>query len=195
MQTEAGTPLTTPTPDRSRRGPLVTLLAGIALTGYAVDQLTKAWAASSLDPLRPRDVLGPVLRLHLTRNAGAAFSFATNATWLLTLIAIGVIAITVYAVRRLGSRGWAVALGLLLAGAFGNLTDRFARAPGRGQGHVVDFLELPHWPIFNVADICVVSAACLIALLALRGVSLDGSRVGDETPTSTSEDERPVRDA
>ncbi|WP_246136562.1 signal peptidase II [Leekyejoonella antrihumi] len=148
----------------------------IATVGYVADQLTKAWAASSLDPMRPKNLIGSVLRLHLTRNAGAAFSIATNATWVLTIIASAVIIATIVVARRLHSRPWACALGLLIGGALGNLTDRFFRAPGGGRGHVVDFLELPHWPIFNVADMCVVTAACLIALLALLGIGLDGTR-------------------
>lgn len=152
-------------------------MAAVAVLGYAGDQGTKAWAVASLDPSSPKEFIGTVLQLHLTRNPGAAFSMATNATWVLTLIAVVVIAATLFAARRLGSPAWAIALGLLLAGAFGNLTDRFVRTPGGGQGHVVDFLELPKWPIFNVADMCVVSAATLIALLAVRGVGLDGRRV------------------
>ena len=178
MQTEAGTPLTTSDGrghTRNRAG-LIGLLGSVAVAGYLLDQGTKAWANAHLDPVRPREILGPVLKLHLTHNAGAAFSMATNATWVLTLIAIVVIGVTIFAARRIGSRPWAVALGLLLAGAFGNLTDRFIRAPRGGQGHVVDFLELPHWPIFNVADMCVVSAAVLIALLAILGIGIDGRR-------------------
>ncbi|NYJ75102.1 signal peptidase II [Allobranchiibius huperziae] len=186
MQTEAGTPLTTSagprrTPTRTR---LLTVLGSVAVLGYLLDQGTKAWANAALDPARPRDLVGPVLKLHLTHNAGAAFSMATNATWVLTLIAMAVIAATIFAARRIGSRAWAVALGLLLAGAFGNLTDRFVRPPRGGQGHVVDFLELPHWPIFNVADMCVVCAAALIALLAIRGIGIDGRRAGASGDTT-----------
>lgn len=151
----------------------------MAVAGYALDQITKALAVASLDPLEPRPLIGSLLQLHLTRNAGAAFSIATNATWLLTIIASVVIIATIVVARRLRSRAWACALGLLIGGALGNLTDRFFRPPGGGQGHVIDFLELPHWPIFNVADMCVVAAACLIALLALLGVGVDGSRASD----------------
>ncbi len=192
MQTEAGTPLTTSTRP-SRTGPLgrnvlLRRLALVAVLGYATDQGSKAWAVAALDPGVPQRILGPVLQLRLIRNPGAAFSMATNATWVLTLIAIIVIAATLVAARRLGSAGWAVALGLLLAGAIGNLTDRFVREPGAGQGHVIDFLELPRWPIFNVADMCVVSAAALIALLAVRGVGLDG-RTGDKDQSTAADAE------
>ena len=160
---------------------LITLLVGVAVACYALDQTTKAWASSSLDPTRPKRVIGSLLQLHLTSNPGAAFSIATNATWLLTIIAAAVIIATIYFARRLRSTPWACALGLLIGGALGNLTDRFARAPGGGRGHVVDFLELPHWPIFNVADCCVVTAACLIALLAFLGIGIDGRLAGHET--------------
>lgn len=181
MQAE-GTSLTD-TPCRStasRRGSIGLLIA-IAVVGYSLDQVTKWWAANALEPAQPREVLGGLLRFHLTFNPGAAFSIGTNATWVLTLIACAVIVATVFFARRLHSRGWALGLGLLIGGALGNLTDRFVRSPGAGRGHVVDFLELPHWPIFNVADICVVTAACLIALLSIRGIGIDGSRAGAGT--------------
>ncbi len=166
----------------------------MAVAGYALDQITKALAVASLDPLEPRPLIGSVLQLHLTRNAGAAFSIATNATWLLTIIASVVIIATIIVARRLRSRAWACALGLLIGGALGNLTDRFFRPPGGGQGHVIDFLELPHWPIFNVADMCVVTAACLIALLALLGVGVDGSRVSDARDEDDDEVSEEVED-
>jgi signal peptidase II len=92
--------------------------------------------------------------------------------------------------RRLGSRGWAIALGLLLGGSLGNLTDRMFRAPGPGRGHVVDFLQLPNFPIFNVGDSAIVTAAVLIALLAFRGVNVDGTRVVEHTPKHEAPDEQ-----
>jgi signal peptidase II len=88
-----------------------------------------------------------------------------------------VVVFVVITARRLGSRGWALALGLLLAGSVGNLTDRMFRAPGPGRGQVVDFLELPHYPIFNIADSAIVSAAVLIAVMAFRGIGIDGTRM------------------
>jgi signal peptidase II len=75
----------------------------------------------------------------------------------------------------LASTGWALGLGFLLAGVLGNLTDRIFRAPAPLRGHVVDFLQLPHWPIFNVADMCINAAAVVIVIQALRGVSVDGT--------------------
>lgn len=169
-----------PTSQKRPSAQLIALLVGVAATGYALDQATKAWAQAALDPARPKHLVGSLLQLRLTHNPGAAFSIATNATWVLTIIAAAVIVATIFIARRLRSKPWACALGLLIGGALGNLTDRFVRAPGGGKGHVVDFLELPHWPIFNIADCCVVSAACLIALLAFLGIGIDGRRASAE---------------
>ena len=85
--------------------------------------------------------------------------------------------VVVYLARRVGTRAWAWALGLLLAGVLGNLTDRVLREPGPLRGHVVDFLMVPHWPVFNIADICINVAAGLIVLQAVRGIGIDGTRV------------------
>jgi signal peptidase II len=156
----------------------------VAVPVYVADQLTKAWAVANLQPNQPRELIGSVLQLNLTRNSGAAFSIATGATWILTAIACSVVVFVVITARRLGSRGWAMALGLLLAGSLGNLTDRMFRAPGPARGQVVDFLQLPHYPIFNIADSAIVSAAVLIAVMAFRGVGIDGTRVAGRSRKS-----------
>jgi signal peptidase II len=180
MQDEAGAPLipadespSAPQPTTNRRG-LFALLVGSAVVAYALDQATKAWALSSLEAGSPVDVVGEFIRLNLIRNAGAAFSIGDNATWVLTLIAFGVLVVIIRTARRIGSRGWAWALGLLLGGSLGNLTDRMTREPGPGRGHVVDFIDYFGLFIGNVADIAIVGAALLIGLLALRGIGVDG---------------------
>ena len=125
--------------------------------------------------------------LHLTRNPGAAFSTGTEYTVVLTCVAIAAVLVVLYLTRRLGSPRWAVALGLLLAGVAGNLTDRLFREPGPLRGHVIDFLMLPHWPVFNVADMCINVAAVLILVQAFRGIRIDGmphrdsATAGDES--------------
>ena len=157
----------------------LTVVVGlIAVLVYAVDQGTKLLAVHGLNPGERKDLIGSAFGLNLTRNAGAAFSTATGATWILTLVAVAVVVAIIRFARQLGSWGWTVALGLLLGGALGNLNDRLLREPGFMRGHVIDFLEFPHWPIFNLADSCIVTAACLIALLSLRGIGIDGGRVG-----------------
>jgi signal peptidase II len=170
---------TEPSPDRptpARRRGLFLLLAGIAVVTYGLDQLSKWWAVSALPDEPPRNLLGTFLRLDLIRNPGAAFSIGTGNTWVLTIIAVVVLVIVIRVSRRLGSSGWAWALGLLLGGALGNLTDRLVREPGLGRGHVVDFLNYNGWFIGNVADIAIVTAAILIGLLAITGRGVDGTR-------------------
>lgn len=166
---------TSPAPRRSRRS-LLAVLWVIAAFVYALDRVTKWLAVQHLSTDEPVQVVGRLLQLRLLFNPGAAFSMATGMTWLLTLLAVGVVVVIVRVSTRLGSRGWALALGLLLGGALGNLSDRLVRPPGFGRGHVVDFLELPNFPVFNVADSAISVAAVCVVLLSLRGVGLDGRR-------------------
>ena len=171
---EPSSAVAVPSPAKRRR--LFLLLASIAVVTYLLDQLSKWWAIRALSDEDPRDLIGSFLRLDLIRNPGAAFSVGTGNTWVLTIIAVVVLVVVVRVSRRLGSSGWAWALGLLLGGALGNLTDRIIREPGLGRGHVIDFLNYNGWFIGNIADIAIVSAAILIGLLALTGRSVDGTR-------------------
>jgi signal peptidase II len=152
------------------------LFAAVAVLALVVDQVTKAIALRNLQPGDPVDLIGSLLRLHLVKNPGAAFSLGTGYTVVLTCVAVGVAAAVIHLSRRLRSKGWTIAFGLLLGGALGNLSDRFFREPAPLRGQVVDFLEFPHWPIFNLADTAIVTAACLMVLQTLRGIGLDGSR-------------------
>lgn len=149
---------------------LWSIVAGV----YVLDQVTKVLAVRYLTDRDPVPVVDGILQLRLLYNPGAAFSMATGLTWLLTIIAVVVVVVVVRMSRRLGSAGWAVAFGLLLGGATGNLTDRLVRQPGFARGHVVDFFELPNFPVFNVADSAITCAAVLIVLLGLRGIPIEG---------------------
>ena len=133
-------------------------------------------------------VIGRLLTLRLIRNPGAAFSQGEGFTWVFAVAAVLVLAfVLVRLVPRLGHVGWTVALALLAAGVAGNLSDRLFRAPGPFRGHVVDFLQLPHWPIFNVADMCITTAAVMIVVLSLlRNVGIDGRHPGDQDGQSPS---------
>lgn len=178
MQTTPGTPLAdgAPSPPAARPSSRVLALwAAVALVVFFVDQATKWWAERALAGGAPRPILGDWLQLRLTYNPGAAFSLGTGYTVVLSLVAIAVITVCVTMSRRIHSLGWAVALGLLLGGALGNVTDRILREPGLLRGHVVDFLQLPNWPVFNVADSAICAAAVLFVVLSLRGVRLDGT--------------------
>ena len=167
-------PVTGPAPSRSAR--LVPLVVVLALVVLGLDQLTKWRAMETLVQGRRIDLVGSLLGLEIVFNPGAALSIATGMTWVLTLIAAVVVVVVARASRRLGSRLWAVAFGLLLGGALGNLVDRFFRPPGPARGHVVDFIAYGNWFVGNVADIAIVVAAVLVVLQTLRGVRLDGTR-------------------
>ncbi len=149
----------------------------MAVFVLAVDIISKALVVAHLTPDQPVHVLGDVLMLWLTRNPGAAFSVGTGETVVFTVIAFGVVVYIARTARRLYSLGWAVALGLLLGGAAGNLGDRIFRAPGLFRGEVVDWIAVTrYYPIFNLADSAIVCGGILTVLLAMRGYHLDGSR-------------------
>jgi signal peptidase II len=162
------------------------LLGLIAAVVLAADVATKVVGVAQLEGRAPVPVLGGLVWLQLVRNPGAAFSLATGYTWLLSLIALAVVVVIVRVARRLRSTGWAVALGLVLGGATGNLVDRIFRAPGPLQGHVVDLVSLfapdgRAWPVFNLADSAIVTGGVLIVVLASMGRELDGTRTKDKT--------------
>jgi len=134
---------------------------------------------ATLPPPGKVRLLDGLLTLQVLRNSGAAFSIGTSMTIVFSLIAVGVIFFILRTSRRLRSLPWAVTLGLLLGGATGNLTDRLLRSPGLFRGDVVDWIQLPHWPVFNVADSAIVCGGVLAVLLAARGIRLDGTRDGN----------------
>ena len=142
----------------------------------ALDLITKLIVVHALSNRPPIRLLGGFLTLQLLRNSGAAFSIGTSMTIVFTAIAAAVIIYILRAARKLRSLPWAITLGLLLGGATGNLADRIFRSPGLFRGDVVDWIELPHWPVFNLADSAIVCGGVLAVLLALRGIHLDGSR-------------------
>jgi signal peptidase II len=152
------------------------LLLGVALLTIALDLLSKLLVVEHLEGKAPVHVLGDVVQLAVSRNSGAAFSFATGATFVFSAVAVAVAVYIVRTMPRLRSVGWAVTLGLLLGGALGNLVDRLSRAPGFGKGAVVDFIDVQHFATFNVADSAITVGAALAVLLSLRGIEVDGSR-------------------
>jgi signal peptidase II len=158
----------------SARRPVV-LLLGVAALVLATDLVTKHLAVDRLRSGHPKDVVDGLLTLRLVRNPGAAFGFAQGMTVVFTVVAVAVAAFILRIAGQLRSKAWAVALGLVLGGAMGNLADRVFREPAVFRGHVIDFLELPHWPVFNIADSCIVSGGLLMVLLSVLGVAHDGA--------------------
>jgi signal peptidase II len=165
---------------RIHRGYLLAF-AVTAVLVVALDQGAKYLAVHLLQPEHPVPVVGKLLQLYLIRNPGAAFSTGTGFTAVFSSLAVVAVVVVIYLARRLGSGLWAVGLGFLLGGIVGNLTDRLFRPPAVMRGHVVDFLQLPHWPIFNFADMSIDIAAAIIILQAFRGIPLSGkSAEGDD---------------
>ena len=160
-------------PGRPRR---IRLLLAVAAGIFGAALVTKTIVVATLSDRAPVRLLGGLLTLRVLRNSGAAFSIGTSMTAVFTLIAVMVIVSILRTARRLRSVAWAVTLGLLLGGATGNLGDRLFRSPGPLRGHVVDWIELPHWPVFNVADSAIVCGGILAVLIAARGIRLDGAR-------------------
>ena len=171
---------------RPRRRRLAVVL-GVAVLVLAADIISKTIVVATLSDRHclvagvvqspaPIRLLGGVLTLCESRNPGAAFGIGgTSTTIVFTAIALGVIAFIIRTSRQIYSLPWAVALGLLLGGATGNLTDRIFRSPGPLRGWVVDWIQLPHWPVFNLADSSITCGVVLFVLLAARGHRLDGT--------------------
>jgi signal peptidase II len=158
----------------------VGLLAAIATTVVVLDLVSKIVIVATVQPNQPVRLLGGLVYLSLIRNPGAAFSLATGMTWLLALVAIGVVIVIIRMAPRLRSTPWAVSLGLVLGGAIGNLIDRIFRAPGFLQGHVVDFVSVfgpnaEYFPVFNVADSAITIGGISLVVTALLGIDFDGT--------------------
>lgn len=169
-------PVTEDTAPTTAHSPIKRLLFifGLAALVLVADQLTKLWAQAALTVGEaPRPLIGELIQLRLIYNPGAALSIASGMTWVLTLLSVGVVVFIILMARKIVSTAWAIALGLVLGGAIGNLGDRLFRAPGFPNGHVVDFIDYGPF-IGNVADIAIVVAAVLIAILAFLGIGPDG---------------------
>jgi signal peptidase II len=171
-------PAPAPEPVRPRRVGLLALIAG---TVVVLDVISKVVIVANVQPGVPVRLLGGLVYLSLIRNPGAAFSMATGMTWVLALIAIGVVVFIIRMAPRLRSTPWAVSLGLVLGGAIGNLIDRIFRSPGFLQGHVVDFVSVfgpnaEYFPVFNVADSAITIGGISLVITALLGIDFDGTR-------------------
>ncbi|QIY70524.1 signal peptidase II [Streptomyces sp. RLB1-33] len=153
----------------------IAVLFTVAALAYALDLVSKLIVVAKLEHHAPIQIIGDWLRLEAIRNAGAAFGFGEAFTIIFTVIAAAVIVVIARLARKLYSLPWAIALGLLLGGALGNLTDRIFRSPGIFEGAVVDFIAPKHFAVFNLADSAIVCGGILIVLLSFRGLDPDGT--------------------
>lgn len=146
------------------------LIFSLAFILLLADQMTKWWAVAFLSDRAPINILGTFLRFNHTTNSGAAFNIGSNFTIFLTIFAVIVsIGLAIFAFK-ITHFAWSLAFGTLLGGVLGNLADRLFREPRFLHGHVVDFIQLPNWPIFNIADIAITTAGVLIAVLIYRNI-------------------------
>jgi len=145
-------------------------LFSVAWFVWILDLATKLWAVSTLSHRSDIKVIGSFFKLTLVRNSGAAFSLAEGATIFLSIFGILFLCAILYFSPRITSKGWAVVLGLVMGGTLGNLVDRIFREPGVLRGHVIDWMQLPNWPIFNIADSAIVIAALIAMVLTARNI-------------------------
>jgi signal peptidase II len=167
-----------------RSWPLAWLLLAVGATGYGLDRLTKALVEDHLAGRPPIVIIPHVVQLRYATNSGGAFSLFPGHPWIFFAATVVVCAVIVVTSWRLTSMLWASALGLILGGALGNLTDRIVRGSGV-SGRVVDFIDFHVWPVFNVADSCIVIGALL---LVLSGVRREPKL--DQAPEGTSDPDR-----
>ncbi|MFF7488118.1 signal peptidase II [Streptomyces luteogriseus] len=163
------------TAGRPRGRRRIAVLFAVAAFAYALDLISKLIVVAKLEHHPPIEIVGDWLKFEAIRNAGAAFGFGEAFTVIFTMIAAAVIVVIARLARKLYSLPWAIALGLLLGGALGNLTDRIFRAPGVFEGAVVDFIAPKHFAVFNLADSAIVCGGILIVLLSFRGLDPDGT--------------------
>jgi signal peptidase II len=150
-------------------------LFAVAAVAYLLDLGSKMLVVAKLEHHEPIKVIGDLLQFKAIRNPGAAFGLGEAFTIIFTIIATSVIVVIARLARKLYSLPWAIALGLLLGGALGNLTDRIFRSPGVFEGAVVDFIAPAHFAVFNLADSAIVCGGILIVLLSFRGLDPDGT--------------------
>ncbi|MFI6643785.1 signal peptidase II [Streptomyces sp. NPDC050504] len=158
-----------------RGGRKIAVLFAVALVAYLLDLGSKMLVVAKLEHHEPIELIGDLLKLHAIRNPGAAFGMGEAFTIVFTFIAATVIVVIAKLARKLYSLPWAIALGLLLGGALGNLTDRIFRSPGVFEGAVVDFIAPARFAVFNLADSAIVCGGILIVILSFKGLDPDGT--------------------
>ncbi|MHA6759247.1 signal peptidase II [Streptacidiphilus sp. PAMC 29251] len=177
--TESGAAETGATRAPGRRKRRIGVLLSVAVLAYLLDLGSKLLVVAKLEYHDPIRIAGDWVMLAATRNPGAAFGMGAAMTIVFTLIAATVVVVISRLARKLYSLPWAIALGLLLGGAFGNLTDRVFRSPSVFRGEVVDFISVKHFAVFNLADSAIVCGGILVVLLSFLGTNPDGTMLRD----------------
>lgn len=174
-------PTITPILSNSRK---IMASGAVIILAYGADQLTKYWVQHSMELGQKIPVVGDFMRWYYILNPGAAFSMGENHTWIFTLIMAIALVVTLYNLLKARAAVWVLTLALLAGGIAGNLTDRLFRAPGFGIGHVVDFISVGNFAIFNIADSCICVSMAFLVLWVFRGIKIDGTRA-EENPADS----------
>lgn len=153
---------------RKKQGSYVGIMAIIMIVALIIDQLTKTIVLRSMQPGVPVYLIGDWFRFNLVFNPGAAFSMGTNMTWVFTIIQISFVLIISFSARKVEHPVQAVALALIAGGAAGNGADRLFREPGFFIGHVVDFISIGSFAIFNIADSCITIGVVLLMMYLMK---------------------------
>lgn len=144
-------------------------MAAVILTVAAVDQATKQFMLSWLTEGEPVYVIGDWFRFYLLFNPGAAFSMGgEGSTWLFTTIQLAFVVGVAIAAPRIRDRGQAIGLAMIAGGALGNLIDRLFREPGFWFGHVVDFISVGDFAVFNLADASITCGVVVFIIFMFR---------------------------
>jgi signal peptidase II len=171
----------------ARRRRRIGVLLSVALLAYLLDLGSKLLVVARLEYHEPIRIAGDWVMLQAIRNPGAAFGMGAAMTIVFTVIATTVVVVICRLARKLYSLPWAIALGLLLGGAFGNLTDRIFRSPSTFRGAVVDFISVKHFAVFNLADSAIVCGGILVVLLSFLGTNPDGTTMREHTDRSDAD--------
>lgn len=175
---------------RARR---VAVFVCVAAAVLAIDQITKWVAVSALSDGRRVPVAGALLSLRLLYNPGASLGMGSGMTWVISLAAIVACVVLCALAWATRSMAWTVSFALAFGGAAGNLIDRVARAGGFLDGRVIDFLDYG-WSVGNVADIALMAAAVMIAVLIMRSTPF-GVPVRGDTDDDAADGDGQGRDS
>lgn len=151
------------------------LVALIMVVAAAVDQAVKQTMLAWLQPGETVYVLGEWFKFRLLFNPGAAFSMGQDMTWVFTTIQLLFVVGALWYAPRLESRWEALGLGLIAGGALGNFIDRIFRDPGFWFGHVVDYISVGNFAVFNIADACI-TVGVVVFLIAIFAEEFGGSQ-------------------
>lgn len=154
----------------------LSLAAVLFLLVYGADQVIKYIVETNMYVGQTIPVIDGLLWWRYYLNPGAAFSMGESTTWIFTIISTVGALVCAVLISRARSLVWVLSLAVLAGGIVGNLHDRLFRAPGFGVGHVVDYISVPNFAIFNLADSAICVSMAVIVLLTFLGFRMDGTR-------------------